>query len=182
MKLRETLARIVRSLPGLHLSPGRERWDVKTGADAAAASVSLAPVDIAIESLRSIPAPRNATSRVAPVETTVYRVLATLTYVHLEADGDYHCVLTGATGATMIAEAADPAFVAPMSPWLAQIKVARLMVESIAGIPSGATDATKTPNVRVIVVGVGFFDKLHGQIGVAPNGIELHPILSMTPA
>jgi hypothetical protein len=25
--------------------------------------------------------------------------------------------------------------------------------------------------------GVGFFDFLHGQRGVAPNGIELHPAL-----
>jgi len=27
------------------------------------------------------------------------------------------------------------------------------------------------------VTGVAFFDVLHGQEGVAPNGIELHPIL-----
>ncbi len=30
---------------------------------------------------------------------------------------------------------------------------------------------------RAVVVGVAFFDFLHGQSGVAPNGIELHPIL-----
>ena len=30
---------------------------------------------------------------------------------------------------------------------------------------------------RAVVVGVAFFDFLHGQTGVAPNGIELHPIL-----
>jgi hypothetical protein len=27
------------------------------------------------------------------------------------------------------------------------------------------------------VTGVGFFDIIHGQTGVAPNGIELHPVL-----
>jgi hypothetical protein len=27
------------------------------------------------------------------------------------------------------------------------------------------------------VTGVGFFDSVHGQPGVAPNGIELHPVL-----
>jgi hypothetical protein len=26
---------------------------------------------------------------------------------------------------------------------------------------------------------VGFFDFLHGQNGVAPNGFELHPVLSI---
>ena len=35
-------------------------------------------------------------------------------------------------------------------------------------------------NVPVQVTGVLFFDFLHGQTGVAPNGIELHPILQIT--
>jgi len=30
------------------------------------------------------------------------------------------------------------------------------------------------PNVPVTITGVAFFDKLHGQEGVAANGIELH--------
>lgn len=32
----------------------------------------------------------------------------------------------------------------------------------------------------VIITGVGFWDIIHGQTGVAPNGIELHPVLSFT--
>jgi hypothetical protein len=34
-------------------------------------------------------------------------------------------------------------------------------------------------NVRVTVTGVAFFDILHGQEGVASNGVELHPILAI---
>jgi hypothetical protein len=30
---------------------------------------------------------------------------------------------------------------------------------------------------RATVTGVAFFDFLHGQSGVPPNGIELHPVL-----
>jgi hypothetical protein len=30
---------------------------------------------------------------------------------------------------------------------------------------------------RARVTGVGFFDFEHGQSGVAPNAVELHPIL-----
>ena len=30
---------------------------------------------------------------------------------------------------------------------------------------------------RAQITGVAFFDFLHGQTGVAPNGIELHPVL-----
>jgi hypothetical protein len=36
------------------------------------------------------------------------------------------------------------------------------------------------PNVPVTVTGVAFFDTLHGQEGVAPNAIELHPIFVIT--
>lgn len=30
------------------------------------------------------------------------------------------------------------------------------------------------------MTGVGFFDVIHGQTGVAPNGIELHPVVSFS--
>lgn len=32
---------------------------------------------------------------------------------------------------------------------------------------------------KVRLTGVGFFDRVHGQSGVAPNGIELHPVLDI---
>ena len=35
-------------------------------------------------------------------------------------------------------------------------------------------------NVPIQITGVGMFDFLHGQTGVAPNGIELHPILDIS--
>ncbi len=46
--------------------------------------------------------------------------------------------------------------------------------------PGTAPFKTKVPATKVIVTGVGFFDRIHGQMGVAPlNGVELHPILSI---
>ncbi|HEX4713356.1 MAG TPA: hypothetical protein VH164_00350, partial [Ktedonobacteraceae bacterium] len=41
------------------------------------------------------------------------------------------------------------------------------------------TSSFQTANVPVTVTGVGFFDFLHGQTGVAPNGIELHAVLDV---
>ena len=41
------------------------------------------------------------------------------------------------------------------------------------------TNVFQTANVPVQVTGVGFFDILHGQTGVAPNGIELHSVLDV---
>ena len=43
----------------------------------------------------------------------------------------------------------------------------------------GASDFT-TRHGNVTVTAVGFWDILQGQTGVAPNGIELHPVLSFT--
>lgn len=42
-----------------------------------------------------------------------------------------------------------------------------------------ATGSFKAANAKVRITGVGFFDKIHGQKGVAPNGIEIHPILKI---
>src|SRR5207244_927391 len=42
-----------------------------------------------------------------------------------------------------------------------------------------ATGTFQTANVPVQLTGVGMFDFLHGQTGVAPNGIELHPIINI---
>ena len=43
--------------------------------------------------------------------------------------------------------------------------------------PLGLTFKTAITPVKARITGVGFFDDVHGQMGVAPNGIELHPIL-----
>src|SRR5437667_7732399 len=42
-----------------------------------------------------------------------------------------------------------------------------------------ATTSFTTVNIPVQIRGVGMFDFLHGQTGVAPNGIEIHPVLSI---
>ena len=43
-----------------------------------------------------------------------------------------------------------------------------------------ATPRLQHVNEPVTVRGVGFFDRIHGQTGVAPNGIELHPVLAIS--
>jgi hypothetical protein len=42
-----------------------------------------------------------------------------------------------------------------------------------------ASTSFKFANVPVQVTGVPMFDFLHGQTGVAPNGIEIHPIVDI---
>jgi uncharacterized protein (TIGR03437 family) len=115
----------------------------------------------------SAPSSKPDNNRVQPTETTIFALTATLT--------NYKLVLADLAGNTMIAEIPLPGCVGLGSPFAPAITTAR------AAFNAQLTAATsfKTANVPVLVKGVGFFDFLHGQTGVAPNGIELHPILDI---
>jgi hypothetical protein len=231
-------------LPEAATKPGVERWPVKTGQDPDRVHVGKNVVDgrdlgaglvvATVEELIIAPRPADMpdpkllynayqSTRAIPVETTIWRLEVTITAMKLEADGDYHLVLQGASGETMIGEIPTPStqFVGD-SPWLANILGARQAVddkfvshlspaafiplggklvprESIASplralpqtpasflppvagdAPSGPLFKTQLPPTRARITGVGFFDKVHGQMGVSQsNGIELHPVLKI---
>jgi hypothetical protein len=162
---------------------GVERWAAKTGTDPGAAQVDLANPKVAtIADLINLTPPRPVpkdNSRVAPTETTVFVVNATLTDYKFETgptgDSDYHLVLADDQGHTMVAEIPSPNCVGVGSPFAAQIASARATFDShLTAGPS-----FQTANVPVQVTGVGFFDFAHGQKGAAKNVIELHPILDI---
>jgi hypothetical protein len=159
------------------VSCGKERWDIKTGTDPAAPSVdqnTIQPTTIA--ALDAQTAPANPTARVPPVELTLYRVTATLTAYKVEADSDDHLVLDDGLGRTMIAEIPAPDCIST-GPFKAPVSQARSAFDAkFAPIKSGF----KTAAATVTVTGVGFFDRVHRQRGVAPNGIELHPVLAIS--
>ena len=157
---------------------GVERWSVKTGTDSDAKNVNLGVSTLAtIQNLIALSAagslPDN--SRVAPAETTVWVLNATLREYVRAYDSDYHMVLTDDAGRTMIAEIPSPTCVGQSSPFAAGIAHARAQFDAMF------TPATyfQTANIPVQITGVGFFDYLEGQAGVAPNGIELHPIIDI---
>ena len=76
----------------------------------------------------------------------------------------------------MITEIPDPACVGASSPFANSIKNARAAFDA-KFTPSTTFQTTSTPaHIR----GVGFWDTVHGQNGVAPNGIELHPVLDIS--
>jgi hypothetical protein len=156
---------------------GVERWSVKTGTDADAGSIDLAHVvPTSIADLTSLPKPGSlpANSRIGPTETTVYSITATLTVYKHETDSDYHVVISDGSR-TMIAESADIGCVGRGSPLANGIQQARAKLDARLS----PTSNFKTADLPVTVTGVGFFDFLHGQTGVAPNGIELHPLLDV---
>jgi hypothetical protein len=162
----------------LNGSCGLERWSVKTGTDADAGLINLqSTTQTTIASLSSLPAPITLPSnnRIQPTETTVFQLDATLTEYKLEPDSDYHLVLSDGSGNTMISEIPSPACVGSTSVLLPGIQNARSEFDA----HYTATSSFQTANVPVIVIGIGFFDFLHGQTGVAPNGIELHAVLDI---
>src|SRR5258708_26740597 len=75
----------------------------------------------------------------------------------------------------MITETPDPACVAAGSPFLASIRSARAAFDAMFTV----TTSFQTVHQAVHLRGVGFWDFLHGQTGVAPNGVELHPVLGI---
>jgi hypothetical protein len=162
---------------------GTERWPVKVGCDEGASRISLAkPQAETIAFLRGIETPdeEDDDGRLLPVETTAYMLKdVSLTDYFEEPDGDYHLVLTD-HDKTMIAEIPHPDC---MVVWRDEVAAVR---KAFDDQHNDAHDALTNPHKKhhkihdlVSLVGIGFFDKIHGQSGVAPNGIELHPVVRM---
>jgi hypothetical protein len=161
----------------LHAQCGVERWSVKTGTDPQASSVNLSSyISSTIYNFQQStrPASLPANGRVAPRETTQYQVSGTLTKYKRETDSDYHLVIQDGSGRTMIIEIPSPNCVGS-GPFVSGIRNARAQFDA----KLTATSSFKTVTAPVTIKGVGFWDFLHGQTGVAPNGIEVHPVLNI---
>jgi hypothetical protein len=163
---------------------GKERWSVKTGTDNKAQDIdTTAPTATTIVDMRSwsTPAHLPAKKRIAPHELEVYVVEAILIAYKEEndpqtGDSDYHLVLADESGDTIIAEIPSPTCVGEQSPFLESIADVRAKFDEKFGV----TGHFQETSMSVTVTGVGFFDFKHGQRGLAPNAIELHPVLDIT--
>jgi hypothetical protein len=138
---------------------GVERWTVKTLQDRPRL---LPPRKTTIHYLITRRAPSYLPDARLPFEHHVYTVIAAVVLVRPEDDSDLHVVLQQGRN-HMISEAPSPSCDSHATPTRRrQMRVARSHVRLCA---------------RARVTGVAFFDFDHGQTGVAPNAIELHPIL-----
>jgi hypothetical protein len=151
-------------------------WPFKIGMDAEARAVAMKPVPTTIDWLRAVPhVERPPVGRIPPVELQVF-VLRDVEIPSFQRapDGDVHMVLADEHGHTMIAEAAPPFCTDATSPWRDRITAVRDVVD--AEIPMTFVGWRR----RVVsMAGVGYIDSLHGQLGVAPNGIEIHPVFAI---
>jgi len=192
-------------MPDLLLAAVHERWAVKTGADAdAQALTGQAPTPSTIADLRAleVPAVLPPDGRSDGAEKTVWQLTATLQAFRMESDGDYHLVIADDQNNTMIAEIPNPGDITAPSYFAEQISNARTtfdnhfqLAENInaptapaalgpggaAQVEAAQVEAAQTRQVAVpvTVTGLGYFDFNHGQLGVAPNAIELHPVINI---
>ncbi|HET9399988.1 MAG TPA: hypothetical protein VFO34_03470 [Candidatus Acidoferrales bacterium] len=160
---------------------GEERWLVKTLMDQDASKINFVPQTATVAWLVSQPAPSHLPqdSRIAPIETQTYSVHAQLVGYKLEKDHDIHIVIADLDhpDETMIVEIpSKDCASACASPRLPDFEAARAIFDGRFGEPH---EEFRRMSATVDVTGVGFFDYLHRQTGVAVNGIELHPVLSI---
>ena len=168
---------VAATLVGLVIACGVERWSVKVGTDPDAWQVDPTnPVWTSVSEMNTFPRPSTipASRRADSVEMTTWVVYATLTQYRRDPDGDYHLVLLDDDGSTMIAEIPDPNCAAG-SAFFDYIANARAQFD-VAFRVTTTWHYTSTP---VVVTGVGFWNRDHGQTGRAVNVIELHPVLDI---
>lgn len=158
---------------------GSERLAVKTLRDPATGALLPARKDTVAE-LVSLSAPRwssRATRR--RIERQVVQLEVEVIAFKSEADGDIHAIIRDAAAAgdfgspigrpLMVAELPKPACA------FGSIHASR-MIKARADF----LRLVKKQHVgRLRLTGVVFFDKVHGQIGGARNGVEIHPVLKV---
>jgi hypothetical protein len=136
-----------------------ERWTVKT-LQGRPVLIPAQPTTIAF--LTSRPAPASLPDTRLPFERHIFTVTARVVLIRHEADDDFHVVLSDGRQ-TMITESPAPTCDSRAFPVRqAQMAAARRALRLCS---------------RARITGVAFFDFDHGQTGVAPNAIDLHPIL-----
>ena len=140
--------------------------------------VDLRPIPTTVESLALLPRqPGTSFERGGSAERHVFVVEGLLAGWDLENDQDYHVIIFDPNNQrlSLIAEIPHPACSgACQSGFAEQYAEARAALQACVQRPN-----PQDRSQRVRVEGVGFFDRNHGQIGNAPNYIELHPVLKL---
>jgi hypothetical protein len=157
---------------------GIERWDIKTATDDSAIVIDTNKIlDYTIEELNNLVPDVKKKSKRSLLEKTIVRVKCRIISYMIEDDADFHLLLQDSVF-TMIAESPDP------NCKIIQDSRFRPQMANVRKNILNFTVARKKTNFYLQsgiyeITGVIFFDKIHGQNGIAKNGIEIHPILKL---
>lgn len=162
---------------------GKERWDVKNLSDKEAKSIKWTPIRTTVKSLSQLKQeyPVNDKTFNKKIrfgyEFNIYEIKCRIREYRKEDDGDYHLVLVDLkdTTSTIVGEIVNPLCtdISKNNNYLNTFISTRSEFEKMKIAHNKVKSGTYT------VIGVCFFDKIHGQLGVAPNGVELHPIMDI---
>jgi len=148
--------------------------------DEGASRVSFVAKPTTIAALRLLAAPdvgRNSPR--LPGEFSTYSVKVRLRSMKIEDDSDIHLVIADPTSATrtMIAELPNAGCIRDAGA-TSRRKMAAARVALLRSCGPAGTGRFRLLTGTATITGVAFFDVIHAQRGVAPNAIELHPVLS----
>jgi hypothetical protein len=166
---------------------GTERSDVKHLSDKEAVLVNMKPSLITLDSfllldvIHMTPAFSHKRITRMPSEMQVYSVEVFIKFWILEQDNDYHIVCCDSNfKKSFIAEVPSPeCSESILSGHAAQYRNCRNLLDSLYFLNNNGKHFFNK-KFPLIITGVLFHDFVHGQTGRAPNGIELHPVLSIT--
>jgi len=181
---------------------------VKVGTDTGVSNVDMTTqIPMTVPTMLQLPEPQRPPAgdndTRLPEETQVYAVTGHLIKFKLEAgragDQDYHMVISDDTlnftddhagqppGHSLVAEIPNPDCIAGQegdpsvqSRFIDSIRTSRSSLEARFPNIDSKGKFNDAGGVDVCIVGVGFFDFPHGQVGRASNNVEIHPVLSIS--
>lgn len=161
---------------------GVERWAAKGLTDGTSIDFDH-PIRTTVRNLRQLERPPGVENHFGPrtpEEARVYKVHATLRGYKINIDHDLYLVISdfgGNPSDTMVAEVPDGECDGVSGDGHThEFTTVRSAIQSRYGL---ATSSMNMVNAEVEITGVLFFDFMHGQRGVAPNGVELHPVTNL---
>jgi hypothetical protein len=160
---------------------GVERWDVKTLSDRDTSQIDFTAIikSSVHEQIAIGHPPGKLKSRVGS-ERTAYSITCYIIGYKKEKDKDIHIIVKDSfTNDTMVIEITSPVCPAVQATSrYKQFKEVYAWFESNIGEPHGSFTYLPQPKL-VCITGIGFWDHVHGQKGMAANGREIHPVLSV---
>lgn len=161
---------------------GIERWKIKTLSDADTSFIDFTNIKKnTVHEQVSLTRSVGKLNTRRPSEEEVYLIECFVIGFVKEKDHDIHIEVKDVnTAETMVIELVNPDCLdAKNTSRYQQLKeVYEAFINKMGRPPS--TFKYLTNPVLITITGVGFWDFLHGQKGMARNGREIHPVLSLT--
>jgi hypothetical protein len=157
---------------------GSERWKVKTLSDDEAEDVSFTPITSTVHKQLAFAKPQYHENNLRDkTEKKTYRIDCILLKYVEEDDKDWHLVVKDLiTDEEMVVEIPSPECVDLSNSHFSKLKLVRKRLVALVGPVK--KDFRKAPdNLKIQVVGVGFFDKSNHPQGT--KGRELHPVIDL---